>query len=513
MERLHVNSLRDLIYRLRQGESERAIARDLRLGRATVHKYHELAGAAGYLDLAILLPDAATLTAALGPAPAPPRTPSTVLPYQKVVEDYLAKGMELRTIYDRLDKDHGYRGSYSAVRRFAGQLRAKDPEATVRVHTAPGEEAQVDFGAAGRFLDPASGRVRSAYVFVMTLGFSRHQYAELVFNQKISTWIACHRHAFDWFGGVPQRVVPDNLKAAVLEASLYDPVLGEPYRRFAQHYGFLVSPTKPRTPEHKGKVENGVHFVSRSFLAGQQFADIREANRKLKEWIIERAGTRDHGTTHRPPLALFREVEQGRLLPLPAEPFELVETRRVKLHRDCHVVIDGSYYSAPYEHIGKELDAYVFERVVQLFLGVELIATHVRATERGQWKTRPEHYPPAKAEYLIKTPAYCRALASCVGHSTAEVVEQLLAERPLDRLRAVQGILGLMETVGKSRLEAACRRALCFGGVPTYRRIKEILNAALDQEPLPDAPAPPATKTSYAYARTADEFFQEVARS
>lgn len=128
-------------------------------------------------------------------------------------------------------------------------------------------------------------------------------------------------------------------------------------------------------------MENGVHFVKRSFLAGQEFADSRDANRRLLVWITERAGTREHGTTHRPPLALFHAVEQPALLPLPAEPFALVETRRVKLHPDCHAVIEGSYYSAPAAYIGKLFDAYIFERVVQLFLGVELIVTHPRLTD------------------------------------------------------------------------------------------------------------------------------------
>ena len=501
--------LRDLIHRLRLGQSERSIARDLHLSRQTVSKYRELARGGGYLDGGGELPDVATLTALLGPPPALPRTPSTVEPYEAVVEELFAAGVEMVTIFDRL-RERGYPGSYSAVRRFVHRRHPRTDAAVVRMHTAPGEEAQVDFGSAGPFLDPSSGRLRPASVFVMTLSYSRHQYAELVFDQKIPTWLACHRHAFEWFGGVPQRVVPDNLKAAVLEAALYDPVLGEPYRRMAQHYGFLVSPTRPRTPEHKGKVENGVHFVKRSFLAGQEFADVRDANRRLRAWINERAGTRDHGTTHRPPLALFHAVEQPALLPLPAEPFALVETRRVKLHPDCHVVIDGSYYSAPAEHLGKQLDAYIFERVVQLFLGVELIATHPRALRKGEWQTRNEHYPPHKAAYLTKTPSYCRQLAVHIGPSTRGVVEQLLAERPLDRLRAVQAILRLTETVGRSRLEAACRRALFFGEALSYRRIKQILDAALDSEPLP-APAPerPA-QMRFLFSRDASEFFGAV---
>ena len=499
--------LRDLIHRLRLGQSERQVAKDLHLSRHTVSKYREVARVAGYFDSQDELPDVKTLAASLGPPPTPPRTPSTVEPFQAMVEELLGRGVEMMTIFDRL-RERGYAGSYSSVRRFVHKLEP-NTEAVVRVHTAPGEEAQVDFGSAGSFGD-GSGRLRTAYVFVMTLSYSRHQYAELVFDQKVATWIGLHRRAFAWFGGAPQRIVPDNLKAAVLEAALYDPVLGEPYRRMAQHYGLLVSPTRPRTPEHKGKVESGVHFVKRSFLAGQEFGDIREANRRLKEWVTERAGTRDHGTTHRPPLALFQAVEQQALLPLPADPFELTETRRVKLHPDCHAVIDGSYYSAPYRFVGEELEAYLFERVVQLFRGVDLVATHPRAQNKGEWHTRLEDYPPHKAEYLIQTPAWCRTLAGKIGPSTLQVVEQLLAERPLDRLRAVQAILRLMDTLGKSRLEAACRRTLFFGGPPTYRRIKGILDAALDQAPLPEPVAPRPAQLPFTYERDATEFFGEM---
>ena len=509
MERLSMQHLRDLIHRLRRGQTERACARDLHLSRQTVSKYRALARAAGYLDAAGELPDAATLTARLGPPPVPPRMPSTVEPYAAVVAELLGQGVEMMTIFDRL-KERGYAGSYSSIRRFVHRRHPRPDPAVIRMHTAPGEEAQVDFGAAGPLRDARTGQMRPAQVFVMTLSYSRHQYAELVFDQKVPTWLACHRHAFAWFGGVPQRVVPDNLKAAVLQAALYDPVLGEPYRRMAQQYGFLVSPTRPRTPQHKGKVENGVHFVKRSFLAGQVFTDSREANERLREWIRERAGTREHGTTHRPPLALFRAAEQPALLPLPAEPFALLEVRRLKLHSDCHVVLDGSYYSAPAIHVGRTLDAYLFERVVQLFLDTELVATHPRALAPGEWQTRSEHYPAAKAAYLTKPPAACRTLAVQIGPATLAVVEQLLAERPLDRLRAVHAILRLPETVGAGRVEAACRRALFYGEAVSYRGIKEILAASLDQEPLPALDPERPAQLRFVFARAATEFFGEA---
>jgi hypothetical protein len=169
------------------------------------------------------------------------------------------------------------------------------------------------------------------------------------------------------------------------------------------------------------------------------------------------------------------------------------------------VAIDGSYYSAPYRYVGQRLEVYIFERIVQLFSGLELLATHVRATAPGMWRTNPAHYPPEKAAYLEKTPLFCRDIARHVGPATFEVVDTLLAERPLDRLRSVQAILRLTETVGKSRLEAACKRALHFGDA-RYRRIKDILNAALEQQPVAE-PSVRSLQAAFTFARTPEELF------
>ena len=507
MEPLHMNRLRDLINRLRSGESERRIARDMDISRTTVRKYRERAEPQGYLRPDQPLPDDATLRSAFGSELPPPRATSTVEPYREVVQRLVDQGVEMAAIFQRLSENE-YTGSYSAVRRYVHRLYPHTPEAVVRVHTAPGEEVQVDFGSVGPLYDPVPGRLRSAYVFVATLCYSRHQYAELVFAQKIPTWIALHRRAFESFGGVPRRVVPDNLKPAVLQALVHDPVLGEAYRRMGLHYGFLISPTGPGRPEHKGKVESGVHYVQRNFMSGQHFVDGGVANQHLKVWVTDVAGTRVHGTTHQAPLKLFNEQERAALLPLPAEPFTLCEIKPVKVHPDCHVTLAGSFYSVPYRYIGQTLAAYVSERVVEVYQGTSLVATHVRCTEPGQWRTRLDDYPPDKAQYLMRTPAYCRQIAAKIGPSTVQVVETLLSERPLDRLRAVQGILRLEETVGRQRLEAACARALFYGDV-RYRRIRDILNAALDREPLPEAPAA-TTPSRFAFARSATEFFASV---
>lgn len=512
MERLDVKQIREIIYRLRQGQSERQIATDLGMSRVTIHKYYMMAVRHGHMDNEDELPTDREMVEILGPTMAPPWMQSTAAPYGEVVEELLSQGVEMVAILARLREDHGYGGSYTSLRRFVAKLRPLKVEPCVRVHTRPGEEAQVDFGSVGQLLDTERGVARPAFAFVMTLSFSRHQYAELVFDQKVATWIACHRHAFESFGGVPKRVVLDNLKAAVIEANLHDPVLGEAYRRMAQHYGFVVSPNRPRKPEHKGKVESGVHYLQRNFMAGQHFADIDVANERLRVWMKEVAGVRRHGTTGKAPLVLFNETEKPALIALPEVPFSLCEVRRVKVHPDCHVVIDGSFYSVPYRYVGAKLEAYVGERVVEIFQDAELVSTHERAKHRGEWKTRNEHYPPEKAVYLERTPQRCLEIARGIGPKTTEAVESLLSERPLDRLRSVQSILRLGESVGKERLEAACRRALYYGD-PHYRRIKIILNAALDREPLPPEPLPFTTlqqrmeSHQYAFARPVSEFF------
>jgi transposase len=338
----------------------------MQISRGTVHKYHEIAKEKGYLEKADVQPSESELQEALGAGVQPPRQTSTVEPYREKIQDWVKQGVEMTAIWLRLQENFSYKGGYSSIRRFVHNLEPGEPEAFVRVHSEPGEDMQVDFGSVGQLYDPVSKRLRTAYVFVATLGYSRHQYAELVFDQKVATWIALHKRAFAYFGGVPKRVIPDNLKAAVLKVLVHDPILGEAYRRMALYYGFLVSPTIPYTPRHKGKVENGVHYVKRNFFAGQEFVDINMGNLHLRDWIVNTAGVRKHGTTGEAPLHLFNEFEKACLQPLPAEPFRLLEIRPVTVHPDCHVVITGSFYSVPFGYIGQELAAHVSENFVDL---------------------------------------------------------------------------------------------------------------------------------------------------
>jgi transposase len=507
MEHLHMNEIRELVYRFRQGQGVREIARALGFSRNTVRKYQAAAARHGLLAAEGELPDGAALEGLLGrPAAARPAG-STVEPFGAVVAELAAAGVEMMAIWQRLRQEHGYTGSYSSVRRYVGRLRPPGAEAVCRVETSPGEEAQVDFGWAGLQWDGSGGRRRRAWVFVMTLSWSRHQYVEFVFDQTILTWLSCHERAFAWFGGVPERLVIDNLKAAIIRPDLHDPVLGEPYRRLAQHYGFLISPNRPRTPRHKGKVESGVHYVKRNFLAGQTFADLEAMNERGRRWTLETAGQRRHGTTQEAPLGRFEQTERSALRPLPDQPFDLLRTYRAKVHRDCHVTVDDRYYSVPWRLIGQTVDVYVGRRVVEIYHGTRLAATHPVEPCPGGRQTRPEHYPESKRAFLDNPPQRCRERAEAVGPSCARVVQTLLEDRPTDHLRSVQALLRLAERVGKERLEAACRRALHYGDA-SYRRIKTILEAGLDGVPLEDsAPTPRPPAAAYRYARDGRTFF------
>jgi len=510
MERLYMQEIIDIVYRLRKGQSQRTVASALGHHRATVRRYHELAEERGFLDPQAPFPSAGELLAALGEPVPPPRPASTVEPFTSLVESWLRDGVEVRAVHRLLTEQHGFTGSYSAVRRFAAAFRPGVVEACVRVETAPGEEAQIDFGTVGRLPDPVTGALRVAYCFVMTLCCSRHQYVEFVLDQTIPTWIGCHKRAFAHFGGAVERLVIDNLKAAVIKAALDDAILGASYRQMARHYDVLIAPCRPRTPEHKGKVESGVHYVQRNLWPGLAGKSLAAANAAAHQWVMGYAGHRDHGTTHKQPLAHFLEVEAAALIPLPKDPFDLLEIRNARVHKDCHVVLHGSYYPAPYETVGKRLEVHLHEATVQLYEGTKLLATHPRAKERGERILRPDLYPPHKARYLARTKAASVDEAAIIGPACTAIAQVLLSDRPKDARRVLAALVGLSDRYSADRVEAACVRALAWSD-PRYGRVRDILRDGLEDaalsEPEKIAPDRAVALPAYRYSRSAEEFF------
>lgn len=479
--RLKYMDIREILRRLREKHSGRQIAKDLNLNRRTVQRYRAWATAENLLIGP--LPDHESLMARLPAEQTPPQNASSAEPYRAQVEQWLKEHVRVSAIHERL-KERGYHGSYASVLRLARQIDPKTPEAVTRVECQPGEEAQVDFGYVGMMLD-AEGHQRKTWSFVMVLSWSRHLYVEFVTDQSIGTWLACHRHALEYFGGVPGRIVIDNLKAGVTRAVWDDPQLQMSYRECAEHYGFLVHPCRPRTPEHKGKVERGVDYVEGNFLGGRGEMSLSQANREVRAWCMGAAGMRIHGTTKERPLERFSQVEQARLKPLPAEAYDLAIWSRNKLHRDCHLVFEGSYYSAPIRFLGQSLWICAGTRQVRIYdSDYKLVATHERAAKPGERHTHRDHLPPEKLPGLERNRPALLEQAAQIGPATQKLVESLLADTVLDQLHPVGRLLRLQEKFTPQRLEAACQRAIDYDDL-SYKTVKHILMKNLERQPAP----------------------------
>jgi transposase len=494
--------IREIIVQMRAGVSNRQIAKGLRISRNTVKHYRGWAEEQGLLVGA--LPDMVGLHGLLAetkPGEVPPQQMSSVEPYREMVVQMRQAGVEIRAIWHRL-RERGYGGSYQAVWRFVQQLEPKTPAVTVRIETKPGEEAQVDFGYAGQMIDAQTGEMRKSWAFVMTLSWSRHQYVEFVFDQKVETWLRLHRHAFTYFAGVPERVVIDNLKAAIVKACWEEPLVQQAYRECAEHYGFRIAPCRPATPQHKGKVESGVHYVKRNFLGGRQATTVTQANRDVQRWCEETAGQRCHGTTKEQPILRFTQVEQAHLHALPETPYDLAVWKEVKLYRDCHVTFDNAYYSAPHRLVDEKLRIRGGCQEVRIYTqDYQLMATHERASRPGQRQTHPDHLPPALVDGVFLDRESCQRAAQDIGPATARVVEDLLADPVVERVHMVRRLLKLRDRYNDQRLEAACARALSFGD-GSYMTIKRILQRGQEIQPSTPAPIQAPART---FVRTAGE--------
>jgi transposase len=499
--------IREMMRHIREGRSDRQIGKDLGVDRRTVKRYRKWAQEQGLL--AGELPDHESLLKTLDvtmPEKVPPQNSSRADPYRCRIEGLLREKVKVTAIFDRL-KEQGYQGSYASVLRLARQIEPKRTETYTRKECQPGEEAEIDFGYVGMMLD-AEGNLRKTWAYVMVLGWSRYAYVEFVFDQKVETWLRCHRNGLEFFGGVPQRLVIDNLKSGITQAIWDDPQVQMAYRECAEHYDFLILPCRPATPEHKGKVEGGVSYVQGRFMGGRGPMKLTQANQEVRKWCQNEAGMRIHGTTKEQPRRRFEEVEKSRLKVLPESPYDIAIWKKAKLHRDCHIVFEGSYYSAPFRLVGQSLWVCAGTRQVRLFNEkYELIATHERATKPGMRQTHRDHYPPEKLAGLERTRESCLAQAAELGPAVQQAVEQILADRVLDRLHQAGRLLRLNEKYGCQRLNDACQRALDYGD-PAYKTVKNILKKSLEQA---EPPIPLQLSSALTFSRSPDELVGALA--
>lgn len=519
-----MHRLQRLIRLHRGGASLRKVSKQLRMGRNTAKAYVDALSEADLLDGPVdELPELHVIKAALAerlPDKTPPQQVSSVDAWASDIERMATKGAGPRAIYDALRLEvEGFDGSYDAVKRFWRRLRRNAPptevDVAIPVVTQPGEVAQVDFFYVGKVLDPAQGRARKCWAFVMLLAHSRHMFVDLVFDQRVETWLGLHTKAFVFFGGVPAVVVPDNLKAAVIRAafdSSGEVALNRSYEELARYYAFHIDPTPAYAPKKKGKVERAGQYVRDNYIKPRVGQDIYELRAGLRPWVMEIAGTRTHGATGRRPLDAFHEDELPAMEPCPALPFASVIWHRAKVHADSHVHFRTHLYSVPWAHLHQHIWIRATDTTVVVLAEDERVATHQRRDERGR-STRPGHLPPRREQWGHQSQMYWEELAAKLGKEVLIYVCELFeSDSALLPLRKVQAIVTFLQDYPLERREAACRRARFFG-VTGVRNFKDILRKGLDSEPLPDAlvrvcgelDAPRFARTAAAFITTTPE--------
>ena len=353
-----------------RGISISAIARQMGIDRKTVRK--------------------ALKEAAEPAAPEKPAAPSLLDPYKGYVRDRLeVADFTVQRLFQDIQAQ-GYAGSYNLVKRFVAPLREeRQRQAEVRFETQPGHQAQVDWAAFG-FMT-VDGVRKALSCFSMILGFSRYQYLEFTLSRNLASFLACHVHAFEFFGGVPEEVLYDNLKTAVL--SHVDRVVEwQPtFADFAAGYGFTPRACRPYRPKTKGKVERPFPYIRSNFFLGRAFTGVADVNRQVRLWLDGTAHVRIHGTTHERPLDRY-QLERPHLRALPAQAYRTLETTFRTATRDCVISYGGNFYSVPARHAGRRhLRVEVSAEELAVFRDAEKIAAHRLCQGRHHRIIDPKH--------------------------------------------------------------------------------------------------------------------------
>jgi transposase len=396
--------------------------------------------------------------------------PRVLEPYHEKLISWIEQDLSAVRIREELIRDEGVNVSYTTVKDYVAEVKRKT-QIFMRVHTEPGEEAQVDFGYAGYTLDN-NGKRKKTWVFNMRLSYSRLDFFKKVYDQKVETFILCHIEAFNYFDGVPKSVKIDNLKAAILEANFYEPVYQRLYKQFSEYYGFQSIACRVYQPNDKGKVESGIKYVKMNFFAGRKFRDSDDLDRQLSNWL-EKANNRVHGTTKKIPKEQFEQKERNILLKLPIQEFNLSKVGTRKVYHDCHVYINHNYYSVPYEHVGKEVDIEIGHHLIKIYLNQQVIAVHAEIKGKGEFSTELSHYPKYKCISETEYQEKYQAKMAEIGQYAEQIFFSVLENNKQTWARPVQGILSLSKKYSSEIINLSCQRALAFGAFE-YQLIKNI---------------------------------------
>jgi hypothetical protein len=296
----------------------------------------------------------------------------------------------------------------------------------------------------------------------MRLSYSRLDYYEKVYDQKVETFINCHINAFEYFGGIPEVVKIDNLKAAILESNFYEPVYQRMYREIAGYYGFKPLPCRAYHPNDKGKVESGIKYVKNNFFKGRKFVNGTDCDRRLRQWM-EGANRRVHGTTKRVPLEVFNLEERQKLLPLPEARYRMCGAGSRLVYHDCHIFVEGNYYSVPFEYVGREVDIEIENSLVRVFHNGKQIALHTRIRGKGQFSTVQSHYPKYKQYSETEHQENYQVKMAEIGVFAEQLFFLILKHTRTYWHQPVKGILSLTKKYPAHVVEMACKRAFAYG--------------------------------------------------
>ena len=481
------------------GLAQRQIARSCSLGQSTVSEYLKAAETARLPWLEVAGWDDARLAAVLLPRPA-----SRARPSRQPEPDYGSihtelqqhKHLTLQLVWEeyRVQNPDGYR--YSRFCELYQRWRRKQ-EVVLRQEHRAGEKLFVDYaGQTVPVRNPATGEIREAQLFVAVLGASNYTYAEASWTQGLGDWMGSHIRAFEFFDGVTEIVVPDNLKSGVTKACRYEPGVNLTYEEMAHHYGVAVVPARPRKPRDKAKVEAGVLLVERWILAAlrkRSFFSLGEVNEAIAE-LLARLNERPFRKRDGSRQTLYETLDRPALKPLPAERYQYGEWKRARVNIDYHVECDHHWYSVPYALTQQEVEIRATASTVEVFHKGIRVASHARSHAPHRHTTIHAHRPKSHQRYLEWTPSRIVEWSGKIGPATAQVVDRILASNrhPEQGFRSCLGVIRLGNKYPHARVEAAARRAVALQ-VCSYQSLKAILENHLDgQAPDPATdPQPP----------------------
>jgi len=467
-----VMDLYEIIRRWHDQQKIAHIANALGYDRKTVRQYIKLAQQLG-LSPQQPLPDKEQLIQLFSRTIRQPQRPQQA---QQLLEHFLPEITDLvnakfnpvkpKIAFEVICEKYDLLGkvSYSSFKNFIrnNQIAISLDLTTCRLEAEPGSEAQIDYGKVGLLFDPEVDKNKTVQAFITTLSFSRHKFVEFTFKQDQQSFVGSHINMFEFFGGVPHRLLLDNLKNGVIKPSLYDPQLNRTYQELAEHYGCFIDPCRVSHPQDKGKVERDVQTVRQQFrklLAIYPNLTLAQANQLIQQWAIHDYGQKDHGTTHLKPYPTFSNLERPQLKPLPAQPFDMAQWKQAKVHPDHYIQFNSKAYSVPHRFVGKTVWVRGTHKIVQIYDQGQLIKQH--AVPKGFRQTDVNDFPPNVQAVLDKgLPRLLQQQASEIGPQFGTLIRTLLQQHAFLNMRRAQGLVALAEKYPLPLVEQAAELAL-----------------------------------------------------